>query len=535
MKNKLPVMLFSLLLIGCHSSVVLPIVSTPTTSENTTAKPTSQVSSTSKPSSIYSIYNSLPEEEVLDYSARELKTQVMIGEMMNSLASQSSGGKSKHLSLKKVTEDEEKLEETEDEEKSEEIEEVEELESSVSDFTIHETEGNQPEVKSLTEPLSEAFGMMEYYIQHNKTDISVLDTTFYESYERAILDEENGGILGKETCYKSYLTVRDFPRSQYKMIYIRYWSRYNYIVLVDDEGRFATICEYVSDPEILRKEFDGEDLPYAYSDTRKTSLTIQADGYVTHCSINTKDYDSDVEVVKEKFNKLCEEYNLPISKLLLDSYYDLYKSEDGSYDMTRLTQINEDIDLDNPVFYNLDNIKSNNQSYLYFESLSEAFMNKNYSYVSRPQNASKERLFEYEGEVITKYKGWSPLIEIPEDITSIEGLFKVEGEEYEESEFQNGFGLVLHENVENLSSFAFEKDSYRYVSHVFVDMLKDECSFVDVLENSGANIYYKDEFMVISGIYVPSEPHQNKEGEGKEEIPSEEENEEVNDGEELEN
>ena len=40
-------------------------------------------------------------------------------------------------------------------------------------------------------------------------------------------------------------------------------------------------------------------------------------------------------------------------------------------------------------------------------------------------------------------------------------------------------------------------------SHVFVDISKDECPFVDVLENSGVQIYYKDEFECISGVYLP--------------------------------
>ena len=41
------------------------------------------------------------------------------------------------------------------------------------------------------------------------------------------------------------------------------------------------------------------------------------------------------------------------------------------------------------------------------------------------------------------------------------------------------------------------------LSHIFVDMSKEECPFVDVLENSGAHIYYKDEFECISGVYLP--------------------------------
>ena len=40
-------------------------------------------------------------------------------------------------------------------------------------------------------------------------------------------------------------------------------------------------------------------------------------------------------------------------------------------------------------------------------------------------------------------------------------------------------------------------------SHVFVDISKDECPFVDVLENSVVQIYYKDEFECISGVYLP--------------------------------
>ena len=44
------------------------------------------------------------------------------------------------------------------------------------------------------------------------------------------------------------------------------------------------------------------------------------------------------------------------------------------------------------------------------------------------------------------------------------------------------------------------------ISHVFVDMSKEECPFADVLDNSNLKVYYKDEFECISGVYLPKLP-----------------------------
>ena len=148
------------------------------------------------------------------------------------------------------------------------------------------------ETKSLNEPLSMAFGLIESVFQLQQDDISVFDTTFCTTYE--INDSS------KEKGYKTYLVVRDFPDSEEKLIYIRYWNRYNNIIHLDKEWKFSIFTEYIEGYEkiIEAGTYVGD------TDVFKTNFNIQADGHFISASNKTKDYNSDVKSIINDFKQV---------------------------------------------------------------------------------------------------------------------------------------------------------------------------------------------------------------------------------------
>ena len=67
-------------------------------------------------------------------------------------------------------------------------------------------------------------------------------------------------------------------------------------------------------------------------------------------------------------------------------------------------------------------------------------------------------------------------------------------------------GLFIPSSVTSVKEDALKGNILYTISHVFVDMSKEECPFADVLDNSNLKVYYKDEFECISGVYLPKLP-----------------------------
>ena len=134
-------------------------------------------------------------------------------------------------------------------------------------------------------------------------------------------------------------------------------------------------------------------------------------------------------------------------------------------------------------------------------------MEQNYDRVSNASSYEPELIFDIEDTTIKGIKLLNSLIIIPETITAIDGLLAqdvtVEGTI---PEHPYGKGLFIPSSVTLVKDVALKGNIVHELSHIFVDMSKEECPFADVLENSGAQIYYKDEFECISGVYLPKLP-----------------------------
>ena len=134
-------------------------------------------------------------------------------------------------------------------------------------------------------------------------------------------------------------------------------------------------------------------------------------------------------------------------------------------------------------------------------------MEQNYDRVCNSSSYVPEMLFEIEDTTIKGVKGIRDLIIIPETITAIDGLLQqditVEGTI---PEHPYGKGLFIPSSVTSVKEDALKGNILYTISHVFVDMSKEECPFADVLDNSNLKVYYKDEFECISGVYLPKLP-----------------------------
>ena len=475
-KQLFPVLLLSLLLGGC-------INIDPTNSQNSNTSESDIITDLDSNEKLSSdsenVSNSNKEEITLSNREREYNAQILIGEMVNSLAKQPGDIKK----LRKTKQPKETQQE-----------------QFLTDISMHPLYGQGPEVKSLNEPLSQAFGMISYFSQYNKTDYSIFDTTFYGTYSRPIYNE-TGEYINSEECYESRLTIRDFPNSEYKMIHIRYWSAYNYLILIDEEDNFSILSECVSR---YRYKLDGNGQIVGLEEGYYSTFNIQGDDFFVAANLKTLDYDNDVESIKAEFKNIFEPNNMNMCSFLIEQYYNLYKQEDGTYDMERLTNKNEDINVEDGRYVSVDSLVEGKDSYLFYTSLSEAFMEQNYDRVANSSSYEPELIFDIEDTTIKEIKLLNSLIIIPETITAIDGLLAqdvtVEGTM---PEHPYGKGLFIPSSVTSVKDVALKGIIVHELSHIFVDMSKEECPYVDVLENSGVHIYYKDEFECISGVYLP--------------------------------
>ena len=477
MKNKqiLPVLMLSLLLGGCLN------IETSDSQQNVNNSESNQTSISEKESSS----SNYKEEITLSNREREYNAQILIGEMVNSLAKQPGD-------IKKVR-------------KSNQQRQTQEGKF-LTNVSMHSLYGQGPEIKSLNEPLGQAFGMISYFSQFNKTDYSIFDTTFYSTYSRPIYDE-TGKYISSEQCYESVLTIRDFPNSEYKMIHIRYWSSYNYLILIDEEGHFSILSEYVSH---YRYKLDETGQIIGLEDGHHSSFNIQGDDYFVGAELKTLDYDNDVESIKEEFNNIFEPNDMNMCSFLIEQYYNLYKQDNGTYNMKRLTNKNEDIDVEDGRFVPINSLVDGKDSYLYYSNLSDAFMEQNYDRVSNASSYDPNLIFDIEETTIKDLKHLNNLVIIPETITNIDGLLQqditVEGTI---PEHPYGKGLFIPSSVREIKDVALKGNILFEFSHIFVDITKEECPFVNELENSGMHIYYKNEFECISGVYLPKIQEEN--------------------------
>ena len=471
MKNNqiIPVLMLSLLLGGCQNIESTDSQNVDNSNiDNTSASDSKNSSSDNK------------EEILLSNREREYNAQVLIGEMVNCLAKQPGD-------IKKVK-------------KANQLNETQEGKF-LTNISMHSLYGQGPEIKSLNEPLSQAFGMISYFSQYNKTDYSIFDTTFYGTYSRPIYDDETGKYINSEECYESRLTIRDFPNSEYKMIHIRYWSSYNYLILIDEEENFSILSEYVNR---YRYKFDEEGKIIGLEEGYHSSFNIQGDDYFVGANLKTLDYNNDVESIKEEFKNIFEPNNMNMCLFLIEQYYNLYKQDNGTYDMERLTNKNEDINVEDERYVSVDSLVDGKDSYLFYTNLADSFMEQNYDRISNASSYDPERIFDIYGTTIKRLKRLNNLVIIPDTITAIDGLLEqditVEGTI---PEHPYGNGLFIPSSITSIKDGALKGNIMFEFSHVFVDISKDECPFVDVLENSGVQIYYKDEFECISGVYLP--------------------------------
>ena len=465
----IPILMLSLLLGGCQN-----IESTDSQNVNN-----SNIDNTSASDSKNSSGDN-NEEILLSNREREYNAQVLIGEMVNCLAKQPGD-------IKKVK-------------KANQLNENQEGKF-LTNISMHSLYGQGPEIKSLNEPLSQAFGMISYFSQYNKTDYSIFDTTFYGTYSRPIYDDETGKYINSEECYESRLTIRDFPNSEYKMIHIRYWSSYNYLILIDEKENFSILSEYVNR---YRYKFDEEGKIIGLEEGYHSSFNIQGDDYFVSANLKTLDYNNDVESIKEEFKNIFEPNNMNMCLFLIEQYYNLYKQDNGTYDMERLTNKNEDINVEDERYVSVDSLVDGKDSYLFYTNLADSFMEQNYDRISNASSYDPERIFDIDGTTIKGLKRLNNLVIIPDTITAIDGLLEqditVEGTI---PEHPYGKGLFIPSSITSIKDGALKGNIMIEFSHVFVDISKDECPFVDVLENSGVQIYYKDEFECISGVYLP--------------------------------
>lgn len=465
----IPVLMLSLLLGGCQNIESTDSQNVDNSNiDNTSASDSKNSSSDNK------------EEILLSNREREYNAQVLIGEMVNCLAKQPGD-------IKKVK-------------KANQLNETQEGKF-LTNISMHSLYGQGPEIKSLNEPLSQAFGMISYFSQYNKTDYSIFDTTFYGTYSRPIYDDETGKYINSEECYESRLTIRDFPNSDYKMIHIRYWSSYNYLILIDEEENFSILSEYVNR---YRYKFDEEGKIIGLEEGYHSSFNIQGDDYFVGANLKTLDYNNDVESIKEEFKNIFEPNNMNMCLFLIEQYYNLYKQDNGTYDMERLTNKNEDINVEDERYVSVDSLVDGKDSYLFYTNLADSFMEQNYDRISNASSYDPERIFDIDGTTIKGLNRLNNLVIIPDTITAIDGLLEqditVEGTI---PEHPYGNGLFIPSSITSIKDGALKGNIMFEFSHVFVDISKDECPFVDVLENSGVQIYYKDEFECISGVYLP--------------------------------
>ena len=69
--------------------------------------------------------------------------------------------------------------------------------------------------------------------------------------------------------------------------------------------------------------------------------------------------------------------------------------------------------------------------------------------------------------------------------------------------------MFIPSSVREIKDVALKGNILFEFSHIFVDITKEECPFVNELENSGMHIYYKNEFECISGVYLPKIQEEN--------------------------
>lgn len=352
----------------------------------------------------------------------------------------------------------------------------------------------EPEIKSLNEPLSMAFSFVEYFIQKGEPNYPIFDKTFYSKQ----INKD------QETEYVEYFKIRDYPNTDEKMIYIQYWDKYHNLIHIDDDGHFSMISEYPFGQTTMNA--DGHEL--GNGEDLLTQIDLQANGYRFSSIIWTSDYARDIPGIIDHFTDNFAEYeteenDFSTAKMLLTSYFDLFKKDDKTYDRSDITNPNPKTLGVNDV--DIMNIRNDFSSYLSLYSLQNAFMDYNYSYPSILDFDSMH--YEMDGTTLLSSKTYLSLYKIPKTVTSINGLLK-DPENVDENANSVATAVYIPSNITSIEKGALNNTKTRHFTHIFVDYLEEECPFADVLKDlQNVTILYKNEFIEINKIPVPRQAH----------------------------